>query len=258
MIYSLFQINIRQKSTMIHVTFSFKQLLTTVTNSKENTVKFMQDYGILQSSMKCPGPLINGRHQGGCSQEMHLKITNDSKDKLQWCCHKVHTVHKDQCTFKMKDVKLSIRYNSWLLDSKLPLETILEFIYLWSQGFTHSEVMHELKLSKKTVTEWFMYFRESCIYAVMDASEQIGGNRIEVKINESKYHRGHRVEGQWVFGGREKYNKHKVFMIPVHNCKATTLLPLIKKWICAGSIIHSDCWSTYNGLTKDGLHTHYC
>ena len=53
----------------------------------------------------------------------------------------------------------------------------------------------------------------------MDASEQIGGNGIEVEIDESKfgkqkYHRGHKVEGQWVFGGREKYNKHRIFMIP--------------------------------------------
>ena len=61
--------------------------------------------------------------------------------------------------YKVKDVKFSIRYNSWLIDSKLPLEIILELIYLWSQGFTHSEVMHELKLSKKTVTEWFLFFR---------------------------------------------------------------------------------------------------
>ena len=42
----------------------------------------------------------------------------------------------------------------------------------------------------------------------------IGGNGIEVERNESKfskrkYYRGHRVEGQWVFGGHEKYNKKK-------------------------------------------------
>ena len=97
-------------------------------------------------------------------------------------------------------------------------------------------------------------------FAVMDQSEQIGGNGVEVEIDESKfgkrkYHRGHKVEGQWVFGGRKKYNKHKIFMIPVHNRKATTLLPLIKKWIAPGSIIHSDCWKAYNGLTKMG-YTH--
>ena len=57
------------------------------------------------------------------------------------------------------------------------------------------------------------------------------------------------MEGQWIFGGREKYNKKKVFMIPVHNRKQNTLIPLIEKWIQPGSIIHSDCWKSYNKLS---------
>ena len=57
------------------------------------------------------------------------------------------------------------------------------------------------------------------------------------------------------FWGTGKINKHKIFMIFVHNRKATTLMPLIKKWIAPGSIIHSDCWKAYNGLTKMG-YTH--
>ena len=57
-----------------------------------------------------------------------------------------------------------------------------------------------------------MFCREACIYAVMDKSQPIGGNGVKIEIDESKfskckYHRGHRVEGQWVFGGWEKYNK---------------------------------------------------
>ena len=191
---------------------------------------------------------------------MVLKVTNDSKDKFQWRCRRVHKVTKGDMIIKVKDVKVSIHHNSWLVDTKLPLETVVEFVYLWSQGFTHSEVMHELKLSKKTVTEWFMFFRESCIFAIMERSEQIGGNGVEVEIDESKfgkqkYHRGHKVEGQWVFGGREKYDKQKVFMIPVHNRKASTLIPIIKKWIAPGSIIHSDCWKAYSNLQKMG-YTH--
>ena len=76
----------------------------------------------------------------------------------------------------------------------------------------------------------------------MDRSMAIGGNGIEVEIDESKfgkrkYQKGHAVEGQWVFGGREKYDKTKVFMIPVHNRKQETLLPLIQKWIKPGTII---------------------
>ena len=98
------------------------------------------------------------------------------------------------------------------------------------------------------------------MYCVIDRSEPIGGNGIEVEIDESKfgkrkYHRGHRVEGQWVFSGREKYNKQKIFMVPVDNRKASTLLPLLKKWILPGTIIHSDCWKAYSQLEKMG-YTH--
>ena len=83
----------------------------------------------------------------------------------------------------MTDVKVSIQHNSWLVDCKILLEIVLELLYLWSQGFTHSEVMHELKLSKKTVTEWFLFLREACIHPIMEQSEQIGGNGIEVEID---------------------------------------------------------------------------
>ena len=83
---------------------------------------------------------------------------------------------------------------------------------------------------------------------------------MEVKIDESKfgkckYYRGHRVEGQWVFGGHEKYNKRKVFMNPVKDRKQNTLIPLIQKWIHPDNIIHSDCWKSYNKLAKLG-YTH--
>ena len=69
---------------------------------------------------------------------------------------------------------------------------------------------------------------------VMEQSSPIGGPGISVEIDESKfgkrkYHKGHAVEGQWVFGGREKNDKSKVFMIPVDNRKQETLIPLIQK-----------------------------
>ena len=67
-----------------------------------------------------------------------------------------------------------------------------------------------------------------------------------------KYYRGHKVDGQWVFGGREKYNKSKIVMAPVNKRDVKTLLPIIAKWIAKGSIIHSDCWKAYNQLENMG------
>ena len=201
-----------------------------------------------------------GKRLHGCGHPMQLKKTNDSKDRYVWRCRKIHKIIKNSVSYTVKDVKVSIRHHSWLVDTKLELEIVLEFIYLLSQGFSASEIKHELKISNKTITEWTLFLRESCIYSVMENSSAIGGNGIEVEIDESKfgkwkYHRGHRVEGQWVFGGREKYNKKQIFMIPVHNCKESTLIPIIKKWIKPGSIIHSDCWKAYSKLSKIG-YTH--
>ena len=75
----------------------------------------------------------------------------------------IHKVIRSNGIYTVKDVKLSIRHHSWIVDAKLSLEIILELIYLWSQGFSQGESVHDLKLSNKTVTEWTNFFRESCI-----------------------------------------------------------------------------------------------
>ena len=69
-------------------------------------------------------------------------------------------------------------------------------MYLWSQSFSVDEIIHELKLSKKTVVEWTNFFRECCLTIMLENSEKIGGNGVEVEIDKSKfgkwkYYRGH-------------------------------------------------------------------
>ena len=191
---------------------------------------------------------------------MNLKLTNDNKDKYVWRCKKVHKLVKEESVRTTKDVKLSICHHSWLVNAKISLESVIEMTYLWSQGFTLSEIIHKLKISKRTVIEWSTFFRETCLTVMLERSEQIWGNGVEVEVDESKfgkhkYHKGHKVEGQWVFGGREKCNKSKIFMILVSNRKKSTVLPIIKKWIKPGTIIHSDCWKAYSDLKLHG-YTH--
>lgn len=65
---------------------------------------------------------------------------------------------------------------------------------------------------------------------MLDKSEKIGGVGKVVQIDESKvgkrkYHRGHRVEGQWVFGGIEE-DSRRCFMVPVEDRSEATLLRL--------------------------------
>ena len=148
-IYDVFISNIKYSEATFNTHFSFKNLLQHITHDKEATVHLLQKYKLLESSVHCPRPLVQGKQSGGCGHLMSLKKTKDSKDLFMWRCWCVHTVKQNDMTYKVKDIKLSIRHNSWLIDTKMTLETVLELIYLWSQGFTHSEVMHELQLSKK-------------------------------------------------------------------------------------------------------------
>lgn len=127
---------------------------------------------------------------------MSIKDVKDRKDRLSWRCRKSHKVLKNKTLYTVKDVKVSIRENSWIKDAKLPLEEIVELMYLWSQGFSNNEIQHELKLSNKTVVEWTIFFRECVTITMMKNSEQIGGQNIEVEIDESK------------FGKREYYQGH--------------------------------------------------
>ena len=189
-------------------------VLHDITSSTSDTVHFLQKNGILQHDVSCPGPCIKGSRSFPCGQKMMLKKTNDSKDEVMWRCRKKHKVSTGQLTSVTKDVKLSIRHQSWLVDNKVPLPIVCELMYLWSQGFSIDEIIHELKISKKTTIEWTVFFRETCFTMMLEHSEPMGGNGIEVEIDESKfgkrkYYRGHRVESQWIFGGREKYNKKK-------------------------------------------------
>ena len=228
-----------------------------MTASTSDTIEFLQRQDILATAVKCPGPEINGERPNPCFHDMSMKSVKDRKDGLTWRCRKTHKYTKDGKQYSCKDVKVSIRNLTWMQDSNLELGVIVELIYLWSQGTPLIQIEHELHLSHKTVIEWSAYFRDICQFKIMSNSCKIGGPGVHVEIDESKfgkrkYYKGKKVLGQWVFGGRETEDKSKVFMVPVKNRKARTLVPLIVKWIEPGSIIHSDCWRAYSKLSKLG------
>ena len=104
--------------------------------------------------------------------------------------------------------------------------------------------------------------REVCLMWLerTEGTATIGGPGVIVEIDESKfgkrkYHRGHHVDGAWVFGGRERDNGKKCFFEIVERRDKPTLLSIIKKRILPGSVIMSDCWKAYDCLSKEG-YTH--
>ena len=80
--------------------------------------------------MKYSGPIIQGSRQHNCNKDMLLKEVKDHKDNLTWRCRKVHPVKSEENKYTVKDVKVSLRQNSWIFDVHHSLELIVEFIYL--------------------------------------------------------------------------------------------------------------------------------
>ena len=60
----------------------------------------------------------------------------------------------------------------------------------------------------------------------------------ESKFGKGKSHRGHHVEGQWIFGGIEQ-DSRKCFLVAVERRDEETLLPIIQKWtITLRDLVH--------------------
>ena len=98
---------------------------------------------------------------------------------------------------------------------------------------TQLQLHKEMNLSCNTTVDWYNFHREVCEEIVLKRSVPIGGHGKRVQIDESKfgkrkYHKGHRVEGQWVFGGIEE-DSRKHFMVPVERRDSDTLIPLIQR-----------------------------
>ena len=154
----------------------------------------------------------------------------------------------------------SIRKGSFFEHSNLQLEEMVQIVYFWCKNIDYEFLKSELNMQNDAITNIVKRCREICHTVVMMNSEMIGGENVNVEIDESKigkrkYNRGKRVEGQWVFGGCETTNSNKIFVVPVQDRSKETLQREIKKWIKPGSVIVSDCWKGYIGLEDIG-YTH--
>ncbi len=160
--------------------------------------------------------------------------------------------------------------------SKLAIGSFIYFVYFWLLGIPYTAISRIVGINPNTVTDWATYLREVVVAHLAMTQENgmqqpLGGPGIIVKIDESKfgkrkYHvsdephtvtlahtitpsqRGHRVEGCWVFGGIERiwdednnrWRAGRMFAEVVAKRDKATLIPILKKRVAPGSIIHSD------------------
>ena len=152
----------------------------------------------------------------------------------------------------------SIFDSTFFMGSRIKANVLLHFLYLlFVWGTSNKQVEAHFWWSSKTTVDWMRFVQQLMGEMVLDNIEnyQVGGPGIEVQVDEAKlgkrkYNRGHRVEGVWVFGGVEKTEERKCFLIRVPNRSRETLFAAIRKFILPGSIIVSDCWRGYHGVDE--------
>lgn len=184
------------------------------TRSATSTVNFCWRLGLLRKRVSCRL----------CRRPMKFYIDRDC-----WRCHR--------CKHCASDHK-----GTFFANTNLSKATVVRLMYLWSRQYCRQvDFMHELHLeSSRTVVDWKNFMRDVCAEHFNRNPFVIGGVGHTVEIDECmlvrrKYHRGHRVRHQWVFGAVD-IDTTEGLMIPVDSRDAATLLPIIQRHILPGTI----------------------
>jgi hypothetical protein len=231
-------------------------------NSKENIMDSLEykvyekllEYGLVfpkrqceNSSCKKRGQLMSAylqkRNKQAINKLLYWRCTNCGKSKTAY----------DDSFFSL---------------FKKPPRIIVALIKCWAGQLTilKSLSMIELNLEHKmcddVVSTLFYRLRQIATLGIDKANLKLGGPGKIVEIDESlyarvKFHKGKDLKRVqvWVFGlvERSEENLSKCYMLLVPDREALTLLDIIYH-MChpgnPGTIIYSDCWSSYNKISS--------
>lgn len=204
----------------------------------------LQELGALPNEIACPhghGPMNLVKDEGS----------------FWWKCEDYFEKPKEKIKRVRCRFKQSVRKDTFFHNSKLSISQICKFVNLWVDNASLKLIGKQCDIGgSASLTDWASFSREVLFDSLVINKGKIGGPGKTVEIEESKfgkrkYNRGHRVEGQWVFGGIER-ETGQCFMVPVGRRDRNTLLPIIKEWILPGTTIMSDCWKAYDCLKDEG------
>ena len=172
--------------------------------NREYTLSWLKEEGLIASNRICDV----------FHSEMNWMKCSDRSDGFIWECHR-------QIGRKRHRMEKSIREGSWFEQSNLSIKEIIKFTYWWCQGLQQCQIKQQLGLGSHMAVDWDMLCREVCEVVLFEKREKLGGLGKIVEIDESKigkrkYHRGHVVEGLWVFGGIE-VDSRKCFIVTVED-----------------------------------------
>ena len=190
-----------------------------------------------------------------------LRIFDDAISEISPICEQcgsrtTKTTVRDftfRCSWSLCRHSVNILCETPFYHRKLSKVTILRILLMWIAKARISLIAELMGLSRQTVSSVIKAIKKPLLLSFYSKQQVIGGENVIVEIDESKfgkvkYHRGHRVEGVWVFGMVERTPERRIVLIPVDKRDKETLEKVIIKYVHRESIIYSDCWKAYNNL----------
>jgi ISXO2-like transposase domain len=159
------------------------------------------------------------------------------------------------CNSKKCPVKVKKNFTKGTVFYKKNIKTVLKVIRLWCSKVFVVAISSLLGIHRNCVSNIIKKLKNKLETGFYESFSKIGGSGIIVEVNESKfgkikYHKGHRVDGVWIFGLVERTERRRILLIEVDNRKRETLESVLHKYVHQESIIHSDCWKAYDRLSK--------
>lgn len=147
----------------------------------------------------------------------------------------------------------SLRVGTWLEKTKLPLVTVVRFLYCWStcEFKSVSACAKELDVTCSSVMSWSYSLREICLEQLLDEPiVQIGGPNEMVEVDECmfkerKNHAGKILPQTHVIGGLCRAKK-QCFVARVDDSSAFSFLQAMITHIKPGSTIFTDCFRDFS------------
>jgi hypothetical protein len=141
------------------------------------------------------------------------KLVIYRKDKFVLHCN------SKQCPYKVKK-----NFKKGTIFYKKSIITVLKIVRLWCSKVSVVQISSLLDIHRNSVSKVIKKLKVKLEMGFYEHFDKIGGPGVVVEVDESKfgkakYHKGHRVDGVWVFGLVERAAKRKILLIEVDNRK---------------------------------------
>lgn len=192
--------------------------------SEEDCIRYLISEGVIAESKICIS----------CNKDMLLNLKRKTY----------------RCSTQTCRREISILKHTFFSNCKLQLNKFMYLIHEFLHNMPITNIIEVTGIQSESVVAWTSYVRQLLGDNVHMESVQIGGPGVIVEVDETKmgkrkYNRGHHVEGVWVIAGVERTPDRNFFLVEVINRNTDTIKTILSTHVLPGSIIYTDCWSSY-------------